>query len=61
MLLLLQEAIVRGGRDDLMFFQTAYIWRFNKQVDISVDVLAYRTQQRVPSYVLEYLRHIYEL
>lgn len=61
MLLLLREAIERMGRDDLMFFQTAYLWRFKKQVDVAGDVLAFRVQQQIPQYVKEYLKHVYDL
>lgn len=60
MLLLLKEAIRKRG-DDLQFFQEAYIWRFQKHVDVAGDILAYRVQQRVPSYVLDYLKHIYQI
>jgi hypothetical protein len=60
MLLLLKEAIKRRG-DDLQLFQEAYYWRFQKHIDIGGDIIAWRVQERVPQYVIEYLRHIYEI
>jgi hypothetical protein len=59
MLLLLEEAIRRCSNSDLLFFETCYQWRFKKQVNLFGDILAWRTQQQVPSYVKEYLIHIY--
>ena len=59
MLLLLHEAIKKAGGDDTQFFTSAYIWRFDKRVDVSGDILAFRVQQFIPPYVCAYLRHIY--
>lgn len=58
MLLYLTQKIreIEGG--DKSFFTSAYIWRFNKIVDISGDVLAYRVQGFIPLYVSEYVKHI---
>ena len=58
---LLEEAIKRSGGDDLIFFQSAYIWRFKKQVDMFGDVLAWRVQKAIPQYIKEYLKHVYDL
>jgi hypothetical protein len=58
MLLYLANKIHELGGDDRSFFVSAYIWRFNKVVDISGDVLAYRVQGFVPPYVSEYIKHI---
>lgn len=55
MLLALSEIIRRSGHSDLEFFQVAYCYRFQKQVDVWGDVLAFRTQGIVPSYVREYV------
>lgn len=53
MLLALSEIIRRSGHSDLEFFQVAYYWRFQKHVDVWGDVLAFRTQGVIPSYVKE--------
>ena len=60
MLLILKEAIKRH-HSDLEFFQCAYLWRFKKETDVFGDVLAYRTQNTIPQYVREYLKHVYDL
>lgn len=60
MKLLLREAILRR-HDDLQFFQEAYVWRFKAQGNVLSDVVAWRSQEHVPPYVIAYLRHCYEL
>ena len=61
MIILIQEAIKQRGGDDLMFFQSAYLWRFGKLVDISGDVLAWRTQHQIQPYIREYIVFLYKL
>lgn len=48
-----------GG--DLMFFQEAFIWCFQKQIDVYGDVLAWRTQKQVPLYATRYAKYLSEL
>lgn len=52
----LQKLLLRA--DDFFFFETAYQWRFEKRIDVSGDVTAWRVQQIVPSYVAEFILHI---
>jgi len=58
MLLMVKELIQRKGGDDLLFFQTAFQWRYGKQIDVWGDILAYRLQGKLPQYVLEYTKHV---
>lgn len=58
MLLMLKEIIRRSGTDDLGFFESAYYWKFKKQVDVFGDVLAFRTQGQIPHYISEYIKHL---
>lgn len=60
MVLLLETAIERTGKDDLQFFQTAYLYRFNKYADVFGDVLAWRTHKEVPQYVKDYLKYLFD-
>lgn len=55
--LLLAEAINRSGRTDYEFFQTCYYWKFQKHIDVYVDVFNYRHGGAIPQYVKEYLAH----
>lgn len=59
-MLLLETAIERTGKDDLQFFQTAYLYRFNKYGDVMNDVIAWRTHKEVPAYVKEYLKYLFD-
>jgi len=59
-MLLLETAIERTGKDDLQFFQTAYMYKYGKYYDVWGDVLAWRTQKIVPNYVKEYLKYLYD-
>lgn len=54
---LLKTAIARSGGDDLQFFESCYYWKHKKHVSVWGDILAYRTQGRIPDYVLEFLNH----
>lgn len=56
MLLILLEAIKRSGGDDLQYFQAAYLWRYQKQIDVWGDIISFRTQQVIPRYVEEFTR-----
>lgn len=60
MILLLQTAIERTGKDDLQFFQTAYLYKYEKYANVWGDVLAWRLQKAVPQYVKEYLAYLYD-
>lgn len=60
MMLLLETAIERTGKDDLQFFQTAYLYKFEKYADVFGDVLAYRTQKVIPQYVKDYLKYLFD-
>lgn len=60
MYLYLKEAITRCGNDDLLFFQTAYMFIFNKQHDCVADVCQYRLYAVVPTYVCSYVKHLQE-
>lgn len=60
MILLLETAIERTGKDDFQFFQTAYFYKFSKYVDVYGDVLAWRTQKQVPQYVKDYLQYLFD-
>lgn len=56
MILRLAEEIRKSVGGDLMFFQVAYLWRFKKQVDVTTDVIAWRTKQVIPPYIIEFLK-----
>lgn len=58
MLLYLKEMIRRSGGDDLQFFQSAYIFVFDKFYECVSDVVQYRLHGIVPKYVQTYLEHI---
>lgn len=60
MLLYLVETLNRLRRDDLSFFQEAYIWAFKKEGEVSNDVVQYRLHAIIPKYVQKYLQHIKE-
>lgn len=57
--LLLAEAVKRSGRSELEFFQEAYLWRFKKIGNCVSDVCQYRLHAVVPSYMKEYLDHVF--
>lgn len=59
-MLLLREAIRKSGGDDMQFFQSAYYWKYKKQVDIWGDVIAFRTQRRIPDYVVQFMHDKYD-
>ena len=58
MLLALTEIIRKSGHSSLEFFQVAFFWKFQKQVDVYKDDFDFRTQGRVPKYVAEYVAHL---
>lgn len=59
MLLRLIEAIKKSGGTDLEYFQSAYFWKFQKHINVFGDILAFRTQQHIPDYVVQFMRHTY--
>lgn len=58
MLLFLKYAIKATGDNDLLFFETAYYWRFQKRQEVFNDLVQYRLHAIVPKYVEEYVRHL---
>lgn len=40
------------------FFDTAYYWRYGRQVDLRPDYAAYQLKGELPEYVLDYLYHL---
>ncbi len=58
MLLYLKEAIKRSGGDDLLFFQTAYLWMFDYIHECVADVAQYRLHGIIPPYVCQYVKHL---
>lgn len=59
--LLLKEAITRSGRTELEFFQSAYLWRFQKIATCVDDVCQYRLHAVIPKYIQEYLKHKFDI
>lgn len=58
MLLYLKEAIRRSGGDDLLFFQTSYLWKFDYIHECVSDVMQYRLHCVIPPYVRDYVKHL---
>lgn len=58
MLLYLKEKIKQCGGDDMMFFQTAYLWVFDYINECITDVAQYRLHGVVPKYVQQYVKHL---
>lgn len=50
------EAKTKDG-NEMLFFHTAYIWRFGKRADVYHDVVAWKQEKKIPGYVLKYLAH----
>ncbi len=61
MILYLQLKLVRLRITAHEFFETAYMWRFNKQGHITPDFCAYMLHGVIPAYVCAYLKHLQEL
>lgn len=57
--LIVHELCQRYGGDRI-FFEVAYYWKFQKQVDLHGDLLAWRVQQIIPKYVQEFISHEYD-
>jgi len=51
------QAILRTN-DDYMFFQSAYQWKYGKQMDVHGDVIAWRVQETIPAYVSDFVYHV---
>ena len=58
MLLYLKETIRQCGNDDMMFFQTAYYWCYQKHHDCVTDICQYKLHAVVPRYVRDYLKSL---
>lgn len=58
MYLYLREKIRSLGDDEQRFFRTAYMWRFQKDADVSNDVCQYRLHAIIPKYVEDYVHHL---
>lgn len=58
MLLYLKEKIKQCGGDELMFFQTAYLYWFDKYNECVADVAQYRLYAVIPPYVYNYVKHL---
>ncbi len=58
MLLYLKEKIKQSGGDDLQFFQSSYIWRFDKFYECVTDIAQYRLHGVIPRYVQDYIRNL---
>lgn len=39
-------------------FETAYMWRFGKTINIDNEVRRYRQHGIVPCYIIEYISHV---
>lgn len=61
MLLAAKNLIAKTPGGDLMFFESAYYHVFKKHVNLSSDLIAWRTQARLPNYVIKYIQYIEEL
>jgi hypothetical protein len=42
----------------LEFFETAYVWKFDKQPVVQEDFCQYLLHGVLPKYVVEYLKHL---
>lgn len=58
MLLKVQLCIDRLKANTLVFFQTAYMYKFQKFHDCKSDVLAFTEHSVVPAYVMSYVEHL---
>lgn len=58
MLLYLKEKIKQCGGDDLQFFQSAYIFIFDKFYECVADIAQYRLHGVIPRYVQDYIKHL---
>ena len=62
MLLMLQNLVSKTPGGDLMFFQEAYYWCFQKENGhVWPDVLAWRTSGTIPLYISRYVQHLESL
>jgi len=61
MLLSIHALIARNKITDTQFFRSAYMWFFQKDADVSGDVLAFRVQGAIPLYVRNYMGYIHSL
>lgn len=58
MYLYLKEKIRQANDSELLFFQTAYYWRFQKHYDCVNDSIQFRLHAIIPKYVEEYVIHL---
>lgn len=58
MMLKVQLCIDRLKANTMIFFQTAYNWKFKKFHDCITDVVAFKEYGVVPPYLLEYVEHL---
>jgi len=61
MLLATKNLISKTPGGDLMFFQEAYIWCFQKQADVWNDVLSWRSRCEIPLYAQRYVKYLESL
>lgn len=54
----LADRLARKDTDPKQFFRAAYMWRFEKDADITRDLITYQVGGIVPEYVREYVNHI---
>ena len=58
MMLYLQATLDRLRISAHEFFETAYMWRFNKQGRVTPDFCIYLTDGVLPKYVVEYVLYL---
>lgn len=54
----LADRMVRDHTEPKQFFRIAHVWRFERDVDVSRDVLTYKVGGIIPQYVQEFVRNI---
>lgn len=57
-MLYFHETLVRLRVSAHEFFETAYVWRFDKQGYVTPDYCVYITDGVLPKYVVGYLLHL---
>lgn len=49
----LRIAQTRNG--DVAFFQAAHYWKFGRHAECSTDIKAYRDNETIPQYVIDFI------